>query len=226
MASRMMLIASMVTGCGRIAFDSSCRNGACPGLVSMYTFDEVTNLGHDSIGPNDMTDVVGTPAQASEVPPGQTGHSIQLDGSSSVCTVTTATFAPSSDHTLCWWTKPSPGIGDQFVQNCTYDTWTGGATTLRWTINNCAGREDFDIPDVYVQDTWVHICQTYQAATRTRTVIVNGQQSYARVDANAIGVSDKPWCIGSYGNGSFWIGLMYRPMWFDRVLSMGEIQTL
>jgi hypothetical protein len=74
----------------------------------------------------------------------------------------------------------------------------------------------------------VHICQTYRSASRSRSVIIVDAQltTNSTVDPNPIAPSNNRWCIGSYGNGSFWNGLIYRPMWFDRVLSTDEIRAL
>lgn len=34
------------------------------------------------------------------------------------------------------------------------------------------------------------------------------------------------WCIGSYVGAGFWTGLIYKPMWFNRILSDAEIQEI
>ena len=61
----------------------------------------------------------------------------------------------------------------------------------------------------------------------TRVVVINGNQKGMHTDGGPI--VDPPankWCIGSYGGGGFWTGLIYLPMWFDRVLSDAEIQNV
>ncbi len=62
----------------------------------------------------------------------------------------------------------------------------------------------------------------------TRTVVVNGQTSnkLSVTDTVPIVENTSNWCIGAYGTGGFWTGLIYLPIWFDRVLSDAEIQQV
>ena len=232
--------ASPITDSGSDAADAAdaadASDGAtctCSGLVSAYRFYDTNNLGHDYFGNNNMTTVYGTPTQSMFTPNGLGGHSLKLDGSSTVCIDTGFTFDSTSDHTLCWWSRPD-ALADrtnQFAQTCSYDTWTSnsGADYL-WRINNCNGgtAADLDVPNVYTVGTWTQICQTYTAASKTRTVVVNGQttQKHTVVDTVPILEGATSWCIGSYGTGGFWTGRIYLPLWFDRVLSDSEIQQV
>lgn len=208
----------------------------CDGFVSAYRFDTPLQLGHDAFGRNDMTVVHGTPKTSTTTPPGLTGTSLDLDGSSSVCIEAGFTFNASKDHTLCWWANPS-ALADQknqFAQTCTYDTWTSnsGANYL-WRINNCTASTaaNLEVPNVYAVGQWTQICQTYQAATRKRSVVVNGSvaKKISVTDESAIPPSTEPWCIGAYGGegpGGFWPGLIYLPMWFDRVLDDSDLAQI
>ena len=72
----------------------------CTGLVSEYRFDGAT-LGSDSEGHNDFTQVFGTPVASPETPPGHSGNSINLNGSSALCIASGFTFDSTADHTLC-----------------------------------------------------------------------------------------------------------------------------
>jgi hypothetical protein len=206
----------------------------CTDLVSAYRFSDSNNLGQDFFGNNDMTDVVGTPQQSMMTPNGLPGHSLRLDGSSSVCITSGFTFDSTSDHTLCWWARPD-ALADQtnqFAQQCNYDTWTAnsGADYL-WHINNCNGgtSADLQVPNVYAVGTWVQICQTYAKATMHRTVTINGDTN-DKVAVNdtvpLLELSTSQWCIGSYGSGGYWTGRIYLPLWFDRVLTDAEIQNV
>lgn len=206
---------------------------SCTNLVSAYTFSDANNLGHDYFGNNNFTTVHGTPKQSTTVPPGRSGYSIALDGSSTVCIDTGFTFDSTSDHTLCWWSQPAVlgNSTNQFAQACSYDTWTtnSGADYL-WRINNCNSGTpaNLDVPNVYAVAQWTQICQTYVKSTMTRTVVVNGNtsQKFSITDTVPIVENTSNWCIGSYGSGGFWTGLIYRPMWFSRVLSDAEIQQV
>jgi hypothetical protein len=63
----------------------------------------------------------------------------------------------------------------------------------------------------------------------TRTVIVNGQTTQKVSVADTAPIVEVPtsqWCIGSYGGGGYWTGLIYSPMWFDRVLTDEEIKRV
>jgi hypothetical protein len=207
----------------------------CTNLISAYRFSDPNNLGLDYFGNNDMTTIVGSPAQSTITPNGLPGHSIELNGSSTVCIDTGYTFDSTSDHTLCWWSQPSllANGTNQFAQQCGYDTWTtdDGGTYL-WHINNCntGVTADLAVPGAYSVGTWVQICQTYTKSTLTRTVTLNGDSTsskYSVTDTAPILESTSAnWCIGSYGNGGYWTGLMYLPMWFDRVLSDAEIKQV
>ena len=211
--------------------DASC---VCTNLVSAYRFSDPNSLGLDFFGNNDMTAVTGTPAQSTTTPNGFSGYSIQLDGSSTVCIPSGFTFDSTDDHTLCWWTQPAvlANQTNQFAQQCNYDTWTtnSGADYL-WHINNCNGgtASDLQVPNVYSVGTWVQICQTYTKASMLRAVVLNGQTStkFLITDPTPIvELSSSPWCIGSFGSGGYWTGLIYLPMWFDRVLSDVELQDV
>lgn len=249
MDARLVGLAALLAGCGRMSFDAidgslgtdsdspivdALQLQVCPNLVSGYAFDDPANLGVDSIGTNHMADVIdGTPLQSTDVPPGSAGHSVLLDGVSGMCISSGYTFQSASDHTLCWWAKPTAlhDTGDQFAQFCQYDTWTaGGGTDYRWTINNCSGgtRVELVVPNVYSLDAWVNICETYESATQTRTVMIVTDQvaTYPAVDPVPIDVADLRWCIGSYGGGGFWTGLIHRPMWFNRILTETEIRAI
>jgi hypothetical protein len=244
------LVQLACAACGRVGFDGTDATGAqdvaaaClvatePSRVSAYTFADMSALGHDVVGSNDMTLVVGNPQRSTDVPPGFTGYSLALDGASSLCRGPEITFDPTADHTACWWSKPaSLGTGtDQFTLTCGYDTWTtDGGSTYQWRINNCNGgtAADFDVPGVYAVGNWAHICQTYRRATLTRTVYVNGDiaNPYSITDADPIAApANNYWCLGSYyfagtGADNFWNGLMYLPIWFDRVLTPEEIAAV
>jgi len=210
--------------------DAGCT---CTNLVSAYRFSDVNNLGHDFVGKNHMTTVTGTPKQSTVTPNGLPGNSIQLDGSTSVCIDSGYSFDATADHTLCWWSQPAV-LGDntdQFAQACTYDAWTAntGADYL-WRINNCNSGTpaNLQVPNTYAVGQWVQICQTYTRASLKRAVVVNGKTSnkVSVTDAVPIATSSSPWCIGAYGSGGFWTGLIYQPMWFDRVLSDKEIEQV
>lgn len=201
--------------------------------MSAYLFEDAGNLGSDHLGNNNFTTVAGNPAQSSVTPNGLSGHSISLDGSSSVCITSGFTFDPASDHTLCWWARPA-ALGDstnQFAQTCSYDTWTqnGGADYL-WRTNNCnAGMPaNLVVPSVYAVGQWTQICQTYTSAALKREVVIDGNtaQKTTLVDATPIVDGGGDWCIGSFNGGGYWTGLIYRPLWFDRVLSDAEIQDV
>jgi hypothetical protein len=162
------------------------------------------------------------------------GHSIDLNGSSSVCIPSGFTFDSSSDHTVCWWSRPD-ALSDQtnqFAQYCAYDTWTQSAgVDYLWRINNCnAGTPaDFPVANVFSAGTWVEICQTYTKATTTRTVVINGDTTQKKTQVDTVPIvmpPTNPWCIGSFGGGGYWTGLIYMPLWFDRVLTDTEIANV
>lgn len=213
---------------------SDAASCSCPsGLVSIYLFANAGSLGHDYVGNNDMPTVHGSPKQSTATPSGLPGYSIELDGSSTVCIDSGFTFDSTSDHTLCWWSRPA-ALADstnQFAQACSYDTWTtnSGADYL-WRINNCNSGTpaNLQVSNVYSVGTWTQICQTYTKATMTRAVVVDGQTSQKHVQQDTVPIVENTsnWCIGSYGSSGFWTGLVYRPMWFDRVLTDAEIQQV
>ena len=205
----------------------------CSNLVSAYTFSNTSKLGHDYFGNNEFTTVKGAPGQSTKVPPGFSGYSLQLDGTSTVCIDSGYTFDSTNDHTLCWWSQPT-ALSDstnQFAQTCSYDTWTTSAgVDYLWRINNCNSgtAANLQVANVYAVNQWVQICQTYKKSSMTRTVIIGGNtsQKHVIVDTVPIVENTSSWCIGSYGTGGWWTGLIFRPMWFDRVLSDSEIQAV
>jgi hypothetical protein len=205
---------------------------SCAGLVSAYRFSDAATLGKDFFGKNDMLTVHGTPKQAAATPPGLAGKSIELDGASTVCIDSGFSFDSTADHTVCWWSRPS-ALADstnQFAQQCSYDTWTTTAgADYDWRINNCNGGTavSFVVPAVYEIGKWTQICQTYSSASKTRTVVINGSRKSSVTDAVPIlEPPAQPWCIGSYGTGGYWTGLIYLPLWFDRALSDAEMAKI
>lgn len=223
-------------GSGGSSTSSSGSGGgcSCTGLVSAYRFSDAANLGKDFVGNNDFPNVTGSPMQSTVTPNGLPGHSISLDGTSSVCGDLGLTFGSAEDHTLCWWSRPA-SLGNstnQFAQTCGYDTWTQNAgVDYLWRINNCNGGTAIDlvVPSVYAAGQWVQICQTYEAASMTREVTIDGDtgQKTTLVDGSPIlEPTNQAWCIGSYDGGGYWNGLIYLPLWFDRVLDDAEIQNV
>ncbi len=207
---------------------------SCPNLVSAYRFDDANNLGHDFMGNNNMTSVSGTPKQSTTTPSGFAGYSIQVDGASTVCITTGYTFDTTADHTLCWWSQPT-ALADgtnQFAQACGYDTWTANSgVDYLWRINNCNGGTpaNLQVPNAYSANTWTQICQTYKSSALQRTVVLNGNTSnkFSVTDTVPIVNSQSTqWCIGAYGSGGFWTGFIYKPMWFNRILTDTEIQEI
>ncbi len=204
----------------------------CTGLVSAYEFANAADIGLDAFGHNSMILNNGTPTQSTMTPPGFGGHSLSVDGQSSLCIQSNYTFDTSADHTLCWWAQPTvlADQADMFVQTCSYDTWTtNSGTAYQWRINNCySGTADLVVPSAFALNQWVQICQTYVRATLLRTVVINGQtgSKVSVTDSAPINQSPSSWCIGSYGGGGFWTGFIYEPMWFSRVLSDAEIEQV
>jgi hypothetical protein len=59
--------------------------------------------------------------------------------------------------------------------------------------------------------------------------MLNGDPAKKYTVTDTVPIVEDPsanWCIGSYGSGGYWTGLMYLPMWFDRVLSGAEMQQV
>lgn len=227
---------SSSTNSATAGVSSSGTGGACSctNLVSAYLFSNPGNLGQDLQAVNNFTDVTGTPTQSTTTPPGMPGHSVSLDGSSSLCMPSGFTFDSTQDHTLCWWARPA-ALSDstnQFAQTCSYDTWTqNGGKDYLWRTNNCNGGTPIDlvVPNVYAVNQWVQICQTYTASAIKREIVINGvtSQKTAHFDSDPIlEPGNQSWCIGSYGGGGYWNGLIYLPLWFDKVLSDAEIQDV
>lgn len=212
---------------------SDAASCTCSGMVSAYLFTNPNSLGHDFLGNNDFTFVAGTPKQSTTVPAGFGGYSMQLDGASSVCITSGFTFDTTSDHSLCWWSQPTAlaNSTNQFAQTCGYDTWTqSSGVDYLWRINNCNNGtpENLVVPNVFSANNWVQICQTYKAASMTRTVVIGGDTSNAVTQVDTVPIVEDPtgaWCIGSYKGGGYWTGYIYEPMWFDRVLGDQEIKN-
>lgn len=240
-----VLVCAAAGACGRIGFAAEdaapppapCLVATDPSRVSAYTFADPTALGRDVTGANDLTAVLGAPQQSTDVPPGFPGYAIAFDGASGLCRFDPATFDPTRDHTACWWTKLTTlaDMADQFVNTCSYDTWTSnGGGTYEWRINNCSGgvAANLEVPNAFAAGRWVHLCQTYARASLTRTVYVDGDGAtpYVAVDTDPIVVQTPatPWCLGEYAFeatsvGAPMTGLLYAPIWFARVLAPAEI---
>jgi DNA-directed RNA polymerase specialized sigma24 family protein len=213
-----------------ITFSSGTNLLSDPSLVSAYLFDNVSNLGQDYKGANPFPTPGGDPAQNTSVPSGKTGYSLWLDGNDEICLDgTLATFRANQSHTLCWWARPGDlaANGNQFAQNCYYDTWAVSSGEYAWTVNNCDSAENIIVPSVFSVGTWVQICNIYYGNS-TRSVVINGStaEKTTIVDANPINGTTDNWCLGSYGGGGYFNGSLYSPVWFNRTLSDAEILSL
>ncbi len=197
-------------------------------LVSIYLFENSGALGQDYKGVNNFTEVASDPAQNTTVPPGFSGYSIELDGNDEVCNV--ASFNAAQNHTSCWWSYPSElnDGANQFAQTCFYDTWTiGTAGIYQWRINNCGSvSQDLNIEGALHLGEWTQFCQTYDSSSINRTVYINGvfNDSIGTVAIEYDG--SQQWCIGGFQAGGFWTGNIYKPMWFDRILTSDEILSI
>jgi hypothetical protein len=254
------LLLAVACGCGRIGFDDHTGDGStsrsdglasdssgdsassiCSSLISVYRFDVAANLGLDSVGAQQMGTVYGSPQQSTQVPPGLTGHSLQLDGSSTVCTGMGLNFDQSKSHTACWWANTSAiGVGEQIAQYCAYDTWwggIGGTADYNWTINHCNTQPQQNVasPSLYQVGAWVRICQSYDQTTQATALwTLRGSIPFnTSVQSTTVFQSGTlPWCIGSFRNvvggvnAGYFKGLIYRVQWFGRVLDQTEIETL
>lgn len=214
--------------------DSPASKCDCAGLVSAYRFTDGAALGKDALGHNTMTPSQGVAKQSEKVPPGMTGKSLELDGASNLCIAKPFTFDASKDHTLCWWSQPAAlgSMTNQFAQTCTYDTWTSSdGKDYVWRINNCNGgtAEDYTVPAVYAVGQWVQICQTYEAATKKHTMIIDGNVAAKTVAVGTVPISadaDHTWCIGAYDTGGYWKGLIYLPTWWSRILPDTDLANI
>jgi hypothetical protein len=202
-----------------------------PNLVSVYEFADAGNLGFDTRGVNTMdytNDQTGTPLQSSIVPSGFSGYSVAMDGEDALC-VLSGTFDQTSDHTLCWWARPtSIGTNNHFSLASNYDTDNEG-TTYTWSTRHSSG--DFfyvDVPNAHVIDTWTHICNTYDASENNKSVFVEGIIANSAIQE--IASKTGYWGIGAYCTetitGRRYVGNIFQPMWFDRVLTAQEINNL
>jgi hypothetical protein len=202
-------------------------------LVSVYEFSDALNLGTDTKGNNNMDYVYGTPAQSSSFPVGFGGNSINLNGVSALSSEIVNTLDATANHTLCWWANPS-SLGNsrnQFARASNYDTWPiNTGLGYRWATSG-GGWNYLDISNVYSANTWVHICNVYDRSILTKSVFINGGFRGSNILINNIVTSSSPWAIGAYcfsaiNCGGRWQGLIYQPMWFNRVLSDGEINSV
>ena len=201
-------------------------------LVSVYEFSDALNLGTDTKGNNNMDSEYGIPVQNTNVPSGFSGNSVELAGAESLSILSGSTLDQTQNHTLCWFAYPTPSIsGNQFSKASNYDTWPVSTTGYRWATNTAGGWDYLDILGIYTVDQWVYICNVYDASGLAKSVYVDGAFADSSVLVEGISASSGPWSIGSYcfsalSCGAFWQGLIYQPMWFDRVLSGTEINQL
>ncbi|MFP4112573.1 MAG: LamG-like jellyroll fold domain-containing protein, partial [Candidatus Woesearchaeota archaeon] len=220
----------------RISFRSGTDIDSDPDLVSIYLFEDPSNLGVDTKENNDMGIenggfTNGNPEQSLVVPNSCSGYSLRLDGDDSICAAHSSSFDASSSHTLCWWVNPqSSSSGNNFAHASRYDTWDGDTPDVyRWSTN-FDGWNRLDISNVFSQDKWVHICNVYDKNAGSKTVYINSTSSGSSSVSGMPGTSGE-WCIGSYcfsdGNcGGYLNGYIYQPMWFNRSLDETEIEEI
>ena len=79
--------------------------------------------------------------------------------------------------------------------------------------------------DVYSIGSWTHICNTYEGSIFNKSVYVDGSFVDSQIIPD-VRSSTARWCIGSYGGGGYLDGLIYQPLWFDRILSDSEINQI
>lgn len=192
------------------------------------------NLGDDYKGNNHMDSISGSPAQSTNVPAGFSGYSVELEVGTWdwLCIESGYTFDPTQDHSLCFWANPSSmGVRrSPFGQKCYYDNLTSDdGTSHIWIINMCPlggpDKREFEVLNVYSQNTWVHVCHTYNSSELTRQIVINGTNKYTEIDDVPLNyLTGSFWCISNYGG--HWDGYIFKPMWFDRILLDNEINSI
>ncbi|HYV36786.1 MAG TPA: LamG-like jellyroll fold domain-containing protein, partial [Gemmataceae bacterium] len=211
-----------------------------PGLISWYK------------GEGDATDAVsannGTPTNGATFAQGQVGQAFSLDGVDDFIEIPDSPNQTPSSLTLEAWVNPVSVIGLRSILS-KYQSSDPGPDNVSWFLGSIDGRIQFGVYQsglgrvietdnpVLVEGSWQHVAGTFDVATQTIKIYLNGVEIPSSFVAGhdhtvtGIGDSNSPVRIGTLSNSDgvlngFWSGLVDEASIYDRALSDSDIQSI
>ena len=201
-----------------------------------YTFDDEANIGKDSgsVGKHLSVSNVAGIATVTWSADGKSGGCASFNGTGSLFAATGEGLpCGNSAFTTALWIKPGRyNYALVTWGNPAGSSWNGFVATTDKKLKHVfwEGANDFEsdaISGTYTDGTWRHVAVTYDPATGTRKIYVNGEFLSSKVVSGTRTVdATKPFCLGIGKNNNDYIGKMDEVMVFDQALSAEQIAAL
>jgi len=207
------------------------------GLVSYWSFDEI----HDSTVNDTVSGNDGTLFGTLNLQDGMIDDSLFFDGTTYIKVEDATDFQDTSSFSFSLWINASDSSDYKYIIDKWYysDENSTSYNNRSWSLNfeygnliwrgSNNGRDNGEQRISYLFDghlnTWTHIVGTYDGSDLS--LYINGYLINTVSLSNMIS-TDKPLLIGSGNYGGWWnfVGLMDEIMFFNRVVTVEEIQLL
>ncbi len=157
-------------------------------------------------------------------------YSMECDGTSDYINCgNNSSLQPASAYSYSAWFKASDIIGTEaIISNTTrgFLTWLEAAKLKVWHYNNGSGWVNFLSSATIVADTWYHIVVTWDLATTTLKLYVNGVLDNNITTATAIQYWSDDFNIGAYAGANPFNGKISNASIWDTTLSEDQIITI
>ena len=200
------------------------------GLVAGWALDEGTGTTASDISGNNNT---GTLANGPTWTTGKYGNALSFDGANDYVNVPDAASLDLTSWTISAWIYPTslPSVTWKTILckggDCTnYYLQTYG-TELEGGFESPAGNwRRFRTTGAALQlNTWYHVAFTFDDATNTGKVYINGGERFSKTETAAPVTTATPLRIGTDNWNENWSGLLDDLRIYNRALSQAEIQT-
>lgn len=207
---------------------TAAADGVCTpppaGLIGWWPGDGNAD---DIAGNNDGTLVGGA-----SFAPGKVGQAFSLDGSDDAVDLGSATLLENAAGlTLDAWVNPSLGYASDYraiIYTSSNAGWALNTLSGTGTLRFLAGGHLVDYTTPLPANTWSHVAGTYDVATSTEWIYVNGVAVASRTIAAVLNDQGLSKSIGRYpgNNSQYFLGLIDEVEVFNRALTPGEIQAI
>ncbi|MDD4103349.1 MAG: autotransporter-associated beta strand repeat-containing protein, partial [Kiritimatiellae bacterium] len=208
-------------------------------LQAHYRFNDAAQLGKDSSGNGYHLTPGNSPMFTAA---GKDGGAAQFSTASKdtlAANVFPATLPTgNSSYTMTAWCNPSSGntIGMPVYWGASSSSTYGSGVLFRFASatgilvsnfgNNQTVEAGYDLFTQTLNGGWHHFACTYDGATRTRRVYIDGVLKYTGSRTTDLVVSDQVFLLGGapYSTANYYDGLLDEVMIFNRALNDSEIQ--
>lgn len=143
-------------------------------------------------------------------------------------TMTTSNFSIPAQGTMAFWMIPYPNSTRQRILGAT-DEFEIVIESGNYLSNQlgAAGSDTLDSPTILESGKLYHVVMTYNTVSAQSTIYLNGTLDYLGLKADDSPVGTQTLTLGSRtGSTEYFNGILDEVMFFDRVLTANEINSL